>query len=138
MNLPAEQIVNRPPQGFSGDIQHRHLERGGRAVDDRRVHELIAQDVVPQLLGRKRRAADGVARGELLDRGFDRFRLIFERTFADAADAFVGLDVREDEIAPARTDHIGRDLGDAAGAVIEISHQSLSSPPDTFNRSAVM
>ena len=86
------------------------------------MHELIAQDVMPQLLGGEGRAADGVARGELLDRGFDGFRLIFERAFADAADALVGLDVREDEIAPARADHIGRDLGDAAGAGIEVSH----------------
>ena len=43
-----------------------------RAVDDRRVHELVAQDVVPELLGREGGAADGVAHGELLDRGLDR------------------------------------------------------------------
>ena len=113
MHAPAEQIVDRLPQGLAADVPERELDRGYGAVEDRAAARiLVAVHRLNESLDIERRSAEHIAGGHVVDGGGDGSRLPLHRALAEPGEAGIGVHAGENEIVPPMADQKHFDAGD--------------------------
>jgi len=115
VDASAEQVVGRAAQRLADDVPERLLDRADGAVQvGAATRELVAEHLLPDLLDLEGRLPDDDAMRQHLDARRHHLRLELAGPLADARDPVVGVDMREDEVAPACVDDMHVDALDAA------------------------
>ena len=113
MHAPAEQVKDRLPQGFAADVPQSEFNRRYGAVEDRTAARiLVAIHRLDEALDLKRRGAEHIAGGHMVDGCGDGARLPLHRALAESGEPCVSVHAGENEIVPpvAHQEHF--DAGD--------------------------
>src|SRR5581483_6937464 len=122
----AEQVHHRHAELLAQDIPERHLNAGHRSGTDDARHAVAhhaQQHLLPEKLDARWILAEE-DRPEILDRRLDDARPA--AGLAQAGDAFIGLDLHEEPVAPTTTPPAGRCRIHEKGFDVGNSHGLLS------------
>ena len=113
MHAPAEQVEDRLPQGFAADVPQGELDRRYRAVEDRTAARiLVAIHGLNEALDLKRRGAEHITGGHVVDGCGDGARLPLHCALAEPAEPCIRVHTGENEIVPPMADQEHFDAGD--------------------------